>query len=112
MRKKNPPDFAISESRSGAWKYHWGFKRWDGSITRKKGVGRSGLDWLLSKWRNLPRAAKNQLCETFEKKAYLARLPEPDLGFGGAGREGGGGLTEETAGGSAASDWVGGGEKL
>ena len=84
----------------------------DGSITRKKGVGRSGLDWLLSKRRNLPRAAKNLLCETFEKKACLARLPEPDLGFGGAGREGGGGLTEETAGGSAASDWVGGGEKL
>ena len=55
---------------------------------------------------------KNLLCETFEKKACLARLPEPDLGFGGAGREGGGGLTEETAGGSAASDWVGGGEKL
>ena len=45
-------------------------------------------------------------------RSHLARLPEPDLGFGGAGREGGGGLTEETAGGSAASDWVGGGEKL
>lgn len=43
MRKKNSPDFAISKSRSRA---------------RKKGVGRSGLDWLLSKWRNLPRACK------------------------------------------------------
>ena len=29
MRKKNSPDFAISKSRSRAWKYHWGFKRWE-----------------------------------------------------------------------------------
>ena len=37
-------------------------------------------------------------------RSHLARLPEPDLGGGGAGRQGGGGFGAETTGGSAASD--------
>ena len=40
----------------------------------------------------------------FKVRSHLARLPEPDLGGGGAGRQGGGGLGAETTGGSAASD--------
>ena len=40
----------------------------------------------------------------FKARSHLARLPEPDLGGGGAGREGGGGLEAELTGGSAASD--------
>ena len=110
MRKKNSPDFAISKSRSWAWKYHWGFKRWE--HYQEEGGGTEWVGLVAFQVAKPPESCKNLLCETFEKKACLARLPEPDLGFGGAGREGGGGLTEETAGGSAASDWVGGGEKL
>ena len=40
----------------------------------------------------------------FKTRSHLARLPEPDLGGGGAGREGGGGLEAELTGRSAASD--------
>ena len=43
----------------------------------------------------------------FGTRSHLARLPEPDLGGGGAGRQGGGGLGAETTGGSAASDCAG-----
>ena len=44
----------------------------------------------------------------FRTRSHLARLPEPDLGGGGAGRQGGGGLGADTTGGSAASDYAGG----
>ena len=45
--------------------------------------------------------------EISKTRSHLARLPEPDFGGGGAGRQGGGGLGVETTGGSAASDCAG-----
>ena len=69
------------------------------------GWRRGRLYWLLPKWRHLSRAGEKLLClDFFKVRSHLARLPEPDLGGGGAGRQGGGGLGAETTGGSAASD--------
>ena len=69
------------------------------------GWTRRGLYWLLPKWRNLSRAGtKLSSLDFLKTRSHLARLPEPDLGGGGAGREGGGGLEAELTGGSAASD--------